>query len=87
MEKDIKNNIVFVSRNYFSFDKRRRVFHVGSLKWLTGLPPDQFTGLQCKVKFHLHLPYFSLVSVLQDWPGRNGLTEKAIGLTFYSNLS
>lgn len=55
VEKDIKNNVVFVSRNYFSFDKRRRVFHVGSLKWLTGLPPDQFTGLQCKVR---HGPSF-----------------------------
>ncbi|KAA0041410.1 tRNA-specific 2-thiouridylase MnmA [Cucumis melo var. makuwa] len=50
VEKDIKNNVVFVSRNYFSFDKRRRVFRVGSLKWLSGMPPDQFTGLQCKVR-------------------------------------
>lgn len=50
VEKDVRNNVVFVSRNYFSFDKRRRVFRVGSLKWLSGLPPDQTCQLQCKVR-------------------------------------
>ncbi|KAJ0021651.1 hypothetical protein Pint_31083 [Pistacia integerrima] len=33
VEKDVKNNVVFVSRNYFSFDKKRRLFRVGSLRW------------------------------------------------------
>ncbi|KAG6570391.1 hypothetical protein SDJN03_29306, partial [Cucurbita argyrosperma subsp. sororia] len=55
VEKDIRNNVVFVSRNYFSLDKRRRLFRVGSLKWLSGLVPDQFTELQCKVR---HGPSF-----------------------------
>ena len=50
VEKDIKNNVVFVSRNYFSFDKRRRIFRVGSIKWLSGLPPNQLCQLQCKVE-------------------------------------
>ncbi|CAJ1933217.1 unnamed protein product [Sphenostylis stenocarpa] len=50
VEKDVKNNVVFVSRNYFSFDKRRRVFRVGSFKWLSGLPPGQTSHLQCKVR-------------------------------------
>jgi hypothetical protein len=57
VEKDVKNNVVFVSRNYFSFDKRRRTFRVGSLKWLSGLPPNQLSQLQCKVevyKFCIH---------------------------------
>ncbi|CAF2215536.1 unnamed protein product, partial [Brassica napus] len=27
VEKDTKNNVVFVSRNYYSIDKRRRVRH------------------------------------------------------------
>ncbi|KAF3545262.1 hypothetical protein DY000_02010343 [Brassica cretica] len=31
VEKDTKNNVVFVSRNYYSIDKGRRVFRVGSL--------------------------------------------------------
>ena len=48
--KDIKNNVVFVSRNYYSVDKRRRMFRVGSLKWLSGLPPEDISVLQCKVQ-------------------------------------
>jgi len=48
--KDIKNNVVFVSRNYYSVDKRRRMFRVGSLKWLSGLPPEDISDLQCKVQ-------------------------------------
>lgn len=52
VEKDVKNNVVFVSRNYFSFDKRRRTFRVGSLKWLSGLPPNQLFQLQCKVEVY-----------------------------------
>ena len=31
VEKDTKNNVVFVSRNYYSIDKRWKVFRVGSL--------------------------------------------------------
>lgn len=49
VEKDVKNNVVFVSRNYYSFDKKRRLFRVGSLKWLSGLPPEEISRLQCKV--------------------------------------
>ncbi|KAF7843902.1 tRNA-specific 2-thiouridylase mnmA [Senna tora] len=64
VEKDVKNNIVFVSRNYFSFDKRRRLFRVGSLKWLSGLPPHQTSQLQCKVR---HGPGFYNCSL--QWEG------------------
>lgn len=55
VEKDVKNNVVFVSRNYYSVDKRRRVFRVGSLKWLSGLPPEITSELKCKVR---HGPSF-----------------------------
>ncbi|KAG6393323.1 hypothetical protein SASPL_147562 [Salvia splendens] len=49
VEKDIENNVVFVSRNYFSVDKRRRQFRVGSLRFFSGSPP-RITQLQCKVR-------------------------------------
>ncbi|KAL3620399.1 hypothetical protein CASFOL_035311 [Castilleja foliolosa] len=49
VEKDVKNNVVFVSRNYFSVDKRRRIFRVGSLRWLNGSPPRMITQIQCKL--------------------------------------
>ncbi|KAH9649649.1 tRNA-5-taurinomethyluridine 2-sulfurtransferase [Citrus sinensis] len=45
VEKDIENNIVFVSRNYYSFDKKRHLFHAGSLKLLSGLPPEKISQL------------------------------------------
>lgn len=50
VEKDVENNVVFVSRNYFSVDKRRRLFRVGSLRWFSGSPPTRITQLQCKVR-------------------------------------
>ncbi|GFP98782.1 tRNA-specific 2-thiouridylase mnma [Phtheirospermum japonicum] len=55
VEKDVENNVVFVSRNYFSVDKRRRIFRVGSLRWLNGSPPSLITQIQCKVR---HGPVF-----------------------------
>ncbi|KAJ4978279.1 hypothetical protein NE237_009059 [Protea cynaroides] len=63
VEKDVKNNVVFVSRNYFSFDKKRRRFHVGSLKWLSGLCPNQLNELQCKVR---HGPGFYDCGLMLD---------------------
>ncbi|XP_044472885.1 tRNA-specific 2-thiouridylase MnmA [Mangifera indica] len=50
VEKDVKKNVVFVSRNYFSFDKKRRLFRVGSLRWFSGSPPEDINQLQCKVR-------------------------------------
>ncbi|XP_075489969.1 uncharacterized protein LOC142528726 [Primulina tabacum] len=50
VEKDVKNNVVFVSRNYFSVDKRRRIFRVGSLRWFNGSPSRQIPQLRCKVR-------------------------------------
>lgn len=54
VEKDVQNNVVFVSRNYYSLDKRRRVFHVGTPKWISGSPPTN-SQLRCKVR---HGPNF-----------------------------
>ncbi|XP_059431346.1 uncharacterized protein LOC132164799 [Corylus avellana] len=74
VEKDVKNNVVFVSRNYFSFDKRRRTFRVGSLKWLSGLPPNQLCQLQCKVR---HGPGFYNCSLMME-PGQDGCEDIAV---------
>lgn len=48
--KDIVNNVVFISRQYFSEDKRRRAFRVGSFNWFSGSPPADTSSLQCKVR-------------------------------------
>ncbi|XP_058073617.1 uncharacterized protein LOC131222525 isoform X2 [Magnolia sinica] len=68
VEKDVKNNVVFVSRNYFSLDKRRRTFRVGSLKWLSGSPPGRLDQLQCKVR---HGPSFYNCTIKIE-PGDDG---------------
>ncbi|KAK8924060.1 hypothetical protein KSP39_PZI019778 [Platanthera zijinensis] len=60
VEKDVQNNVVFVSRNYFSLDKSRRIFRVGSLKWFSGSPPEKKDHLQCKVR---HGPVFYNCSI------------------------
>lgn len=74
VEKDVHNNVVFVSRNYFSFDKRRRLFRVGSLKWLTGSPPNHNCELLCKVR---HGPgFYKCRFELQH--GRNGSEDLAV---------
>ncbi|XP_057539097.1 uncharacterized protein LOC130817421 [Amaranthus tricolor] len=63
VQKDTKNNVVFVSRNYYSVDKRRRVFRVGSLKWLSGLLLNNVSELQCKVR---HGPNFYNCSLTME---------------------
>ncbi|CAH2078954.1 unnamed protein product [Thlaspi arvense] len=50
VEKDTRNNVVFVSRNYYSIDKRRRIFRVGSIRWLSGKPSGNLSKLRCKVR-------------------------------------
>jgi len=49
VEKDVQNNVVFVSRNYYSLDKRRRTFRVGSLNWFDNSGPGNNEQLKCKV--------------------------------------
>ncbi|KAG6516331.1 tRNA-specific 2-thiouridylase MnmA-like [Zingiber officinale] len=60
VEKDVQNNVLFVSRNYFSLDKRRRTFRVGSLNWFSGSSPINVEQLQCKVR---HGPGFYECSI------------------------
>ncbi|XP_034689238.1 tRNA-specific 2-thiouridylase MnmA isoform X2 [Vitis riparia] len=74
VEKDVKNNVVFVSRNYFSLDKRRRLFRVGSLKWISREPPGQISQLQCKVR---HGPGFYNCSFTME-PGEDGHEDVAV---------
>ncbi|KAL1197996.1 hypothetical protein V5N11_011458 [Cardamine amara subsp. amara] len=65
VEKDTKNNVVFVSRNYYSIDKRRRIFRVGSLRWLSG-KLGSVSQLRCKVR---HGPGFYSCSFQMEGDG------------------
>ncbi|KAJ8751258.1 hypothetical protein K2173_016439 [Erythroxylum novogranatense] len=66
VEKDVRNNVVFASRNYFSLDKRRRSFRVGSLRWLSGFHPEETSQLRCKIR---HGPGFYSCSVTIELGG------------------
>ncbi|KAL1830577.1 hypothetical protein ACET3Z_000228 [Daucus carota] len=74
VEKDTKNNVVFVSRSYYSVDKRRRSFRVGSFKWLSGKHPNEIGHLQCKVR---HGPGFYDCSLTME-PGENSHDKVAV---------
>ncbi|XP_020590686.1 uncharacterized protein LOC110031690 [Phalaenopsis equestris] len=73
VEKDVQNNVVFVSRNYFSLDKRRRTFRIGSLRWFSGSPPENKDQLRCKVR---HGPGFYGCSIRLETTG-NGTEQIA----------
>lgn len=55
VDKDQENNVVFVSKEYFSVEKKRREFEVHAFNWLDGHPPADLSGLRCKVR---HGPRF-----------------------------
>ncbi|KAG0565724.1 hypothetical protein M758_7G010600 [Ceratodon purpureus] len=64
--KDIVNNVVFISREYYSEDKRRRAFRVGSFNWFSGTPPSDTSSLQCKVRHGAKL-YTCSMELETDW--------------------
>uniref|UniRef100_A0A0E0K9F7 tRNA-5-taurinomethyluridine 2-sulfurtransferase n=1 Tax=Oryza punctata TaxID=4537 RepID=A0A0E0K9F7_ORYPU len=70
VEKDVQNNVVFVSRNYYSLDKRRRTFRVGSLNWFSISGPTNNEQLKCKVR---HSPEFHDCTVTQEQTSENGV--------------
>lgn len=49
MAKDMENNVVFVSRDYYSPKKSRRKFRAGNFVWSNGPPPENSPNLRCKV--------------------------------------
>ncbi|XP_062208830.1 uncharacterized protein LOC133910450 [Phragmites australis] len=68
VEKDVQNNVVLVSRNYYSLDKRRRAFRVGSLNWFNNSGPANNEQLKCKVR---HSPEFHGCTVTKEHTGEN----------------
>ncbi|MFH1832048.1 MAG: tRNA 2-thiouridine(34) synthase MnmA [bacterium] len=49
VKKDVKNNIVFVSNNYFSEDKPRDTFCVSNFNWIDGDVPEK-SNLSVKIR-------------------------------------
>lgn len=53
VRKDIEKNIVYVSRNYYSDDKKRNSFTTDPVHWISGTPPTQKT-LLIKIRHGAH---------------------------------
>ncbi|OGB97370.1 tRNA 2-thiouridine(34) synthase MnmA [candidate division TM6 bacterium RIFCSPHIGHO2_12_FULL_36_22] len=49
IDKDVAKNIVYISRNYYSDDKRRNEFIIHSCNWLSGVRPDG-DGIRVKLR-------------------------------------
>ncbi|CAH1439000.1 unnamed protein product [Lactuca virosa] len=79
VSKDVKNNVVFVSRNYYSVDKKRRSFRVGSFRWISGSPPHNLNHLRCKVR-HGPVFYDCSLDIEKDGIGTVQLPEDDQGL-------
>lgn len=50
VRKDVATNTVYISRNYFSEEKRRDTFEVGECHWISGSPPELNVGRELWVK-------------------------------------
>lgn len=71
VSKDVAQNIVYISRNYFSEEKRRDVFDVGELHWTAGRAPDfskNLRGLRVKLR-HGEASYGCTIENLEPDPG------------------
>lgn len=65
--KDIAANKVFISRNYYSEDKKRNTFVVSNCNWLAGVVPTK-TDLQVKIRHGKHIYNCTLVQLNEtDW--------------------
>lgn len=53
VSKDSGKNIVYVSRNYFSHDKKRNQFNVSQFNWISGKAPTKKT-MQVKIRHGEH---------------------------------
>lgn len=55
VQKDIQNNVIYISRENESIDRERDKFRVTNFNWFAGKPPESMEGLKVKVR---HGPNF-----------------------------
>ncbi len=48
-KKDTNNNIVYISRSYYSEEKKRNYFKVGNFNWISGIAPTE-SNLRVKLR-------------------------------------
>jgi tRNA-specific 2-thiouridylase len=70
--KDADKNVVYISRNYYSTDKKRDELTLSACNWLTGSSPEK-TALRVKLR---HGATFNECAVFFDGPTRASLVLK-----------
>lgn len=50
VQKDIEENVIYISREFDSIDKERDKFRVTNFNWFSGAPPENPEGLKVKVR-------------------------------------
>ena len=78
VDKDPDKNIVFVSRNYFSGDKKRDTFEASSCHWIGGKRPDK-KDLKVKLRHGPHI-YDAKVDYIDDERVKVVLSEHDQGI-------
>ena len=63
--KDVRNNAVYVSKQYHDPAKQRNAFRCDSFNWVAGSPPDLQQTLHCKVR-HGPTLYECSMTISQD---------------------
>jgi tRNA-specific 2-thiouridylase len=63
--KNTEENVVFVSRAYYSDDKNRRSFQIGSCNWISGSPSPK-ERLSVKMRHGQHINECSITKVGED---------------------
>lgn len=76
--KDVENNSVFVSRDYYSPDKMRKTFEIINCNWVSGHKPEK-QELQVKIRHGKNM-YGCLVNILHDGTGKVTLEQDDQGL-------
>ncbi len=51
--KDAASNTIYISRNYYTKDKKRSMFHVANCNWIAGVPPKN-SPLTVKIRHGVH---------------------------------
>lgn len=77
VKKDVEHNIVYVSRNYYTQDKKRNTFDVADINWIAGKPSTH--DLQVKLR-HGKKMYQCSVELLSENAARVTLAEDDQGI-------
>eukprot|EP00898_Chlorokybus_atmophyticus_P001134 jgi/Chlat1/2020/Chrsp158S00129 len=89
--KDTQNNVVYVSKNYYSGEKVRNMFRAGLFNWTLGERPKSFDSLRCKVRhgkdFHdCHLVFEKETAVVTLLDRDQGLSPGQYAVFYRGNV-